>query len=383
MTSLGRILAITHGYYPRIGGAERVVTAVSECLAGRGYDVTVLTRRLPGTLAVEIRRGVTIHRLPAPAPKALGALSFVASAVYLAKKLQPEIIHAHELISPSFAAVLAKPLVRCPVVATVHRSGEIGEINRLRRNAFGRWRLKLYRRRLDAFITLSQAIDSELASEGIPDRQRIMLPNGIDTSHFIPASIIQKADLRSNLGLPVDAVIAIYTGRLAPEKRLLHLVKLWPEVVRRHPKALLLIVGSGSEDQALRENAGKNILMVGSQPDVAPYLQSADLFVLPSIAEGISLALLEAGGCALPAVACAIGGNTEIIAHEQTGLLAPASDLTQFKEAVISLLDKPEERIRLGACARRRIEQHYSFDQMITRLIEIYTSLLAKGTVPQ
>ena len=141
--------------------------------------------------------------------------------------------------------------------------------------------------------------------------------------HFAPA----RARSRLNL-LPRPRVI--FTGRLHPQKNLPLLLEAWTEVARRSP-ANLILVGPGNDRQRLTELAGSlgiadRVQFIGAVDNPAEYLRAADIFVLPSVAEGMSNSLLEAMATALPCVVSGIGGNTDLITDRQTGRLVMAAD---------------------------------------------------------
>jgi len=370
---------LSHGYYPRIGGAERQLAAVVPLLQARGVEACILTRRLPGTTRFETVNGVPVYRLPVPGPKPLASLTFTLAALALIARLDPDLIHAHELISPATTAVLAKQLFGKPVVATVHGSGLSSDVLRLKRRFLGRSRLRILRREIDAFCVISAVIDSELAAEGVSAQKRIPIPNGVDVEHFAPLAPERKAALRSRLALSVDAPLVIFVGRLAPEKRVDLLIGLWDSVREAVPGARLLILGSGPEEAGLKQKASDGILFLGSQPDVTPYLQAADLFVLPSAAEGLSLALLEALACGLPVIATSVGGNPEVIRHLETGWLVPPNDPGTLAEAIVTLLEDEKLQGKLRENARAHAVRNYSLVTMADRLLDLYRQVLEGG----
>jgi len=374
-----RVVMLSHGYYPRIGGAERQLAAVVPLLQARGVEACILTRRLPGTMRFETVNGVPVYRLPVPGPKPLASLTFTLAALALIARLDPDLIHAHELISPATTAVLAKQLFGKPVVATVHGSGLSSDVLRLKRRFLGRSRLRILRREIDAFCVISAVIDSELAAEGVSAQKRIPIPNGVDVEHFAPLAPERKAALRSRLALSVDAPLVIFVGRLAPEKRVDLLIGLWDSVREAVPGARLLILGSGPEEAGLKQKASDGILFLGSQPDVTPYLQAADLFVLPSAAEGLSLALLEALACGLPVIATSVGGNPEVIRHLETGWLVPPNDPGTLAEAIVTLLEDEKLQGKLRENARAHAVRNYSLVTMADRLLDLYRQVLEGG----
>ena len=370
---------LSHGYYPRIGGVERQLAAVVPLLQARGVEPYVLTRRLRGTQRFETVGGAPVYRLPVPGPKPLASLTFTLSALPLIKRLNPDLIHAHELISPATTAIAARKLFGIPVVATVHGSGLSSDVLRLKRRFLGKTRLKILCREIAAFCVISAVIDRELATEGVPVQKRISIPNGVDTGRFAPLAPAQKKALRSRLALPAEARIVIFVGRLAPEKRVDLLTGIWRSVRQAVPRALLLILGSGPEEAGLKQRAGDGILFLGSQPDVTPYLQAADLFVLPSAAEGLSLALLEALACGLPAIATSVGGNPEVIRHLETGWLTPPDDPPALTEAIVTLLGDEKLQSKLREKARAHAVQNYSLIKMADRLVDFYRQVLEGG----
>ena len=381
MTVSIRVSMIIQGYHPRVGGAERQLAALAPLLQARGVEVNVLTRRYPGLKPFEIINDVPVYRLPIPGPTPVGSMIFILAAMQLLRRLQPHLIHAHELLSPTMTAVMAKRWFNIPVVAKVLRGGELGDVMKLKRNALSARRLKSYRDQVDRFIVISQEIDTELAEIGVLPAQRAFIPNGVDTTRFSPLSPAAKRALRNSLGLP-DVPTAIFTGRLSPEKRVDSLIHLWPTVQTVQPGALLLIVGTGSEAVSLQRAAGAGVQFIGQVEDVAPYLQAADLFVLPSATEGLSNALLEALSTGLAAIATAVGGAPDVIEHGKTGWLIPPDYPSALQEAILKLLADPGQQAILGRAGREQIISNYALPATADRLRTLYDQLLQPQTDP-
>jgi len=201
----------------------------------------------------------------------------------------------------------------------------------------------------------------------------------VDTERFAPLAPAQKIALRSRLDLPADARVVVFVGRLVPEKRVDLLTGIWSSVREIVPRARLLIVGSGPEEVVLKHKANDGILFLGSQADVTPYLQASDLFVLPSAAEGLSLALLEALACGLPVIATSVGGNPEVIRHLETGWLTPPDDPPALTEAIVTLLEDERLQSKLRENARAHAIQNYSLVKMADRLVDLYRQVLEGG----
>lgn len=369
-----RVAEIIQGYHPRIGGAERQLACLAPLLQAEGIEVVVLTRRYRGLMSFEVINTIPVRRLPAPGLKPIASFMFTLSALPVLWRMQPDVIHAHELLSPATTALAAKRLFGTPVVAKVLRGGELGDLAKLKSRAFGEWRIAALRREIDSFVVISREIDRELAEVGVPAENRALIPNGVDTEHFKPASSEEKTMLRKSLGLP-DGPIAIFAGRLDVEKRVNYLIDLWPQVHAAHLEANLVILGTGTEEAALRKSAGANVRFAGNVEDPAPHFRAADIFVLPSTTEGLSNALLEALACGLPAIATAVGGTPDVIEHGESGWLVGPDDPPALLEALLALLGDVSLRTRLGSRGRERVVKNYSLEAAAGKLRELYDRL--------
>ena len=368
------VAMVIHDYYPRVGGAQQQVADLARLLRQDGVEVSVLTRRFPGLQAFEVRHGIPIYRLPIPGPPAVAALVFTLTGVRLLSRLRPAVVHAHELFSATTTAVMAKRLLGNRVVATAHRSGILGDVYRVRHKAFGERRLRTIVSQVDAFVVISREIDQELAGLGVPASARVHIPNGVDTERFRPLAASEKQSLRARLGLPAGPLV-VFSGRLAAEKRLDLLIGIWPQVRNAQPEAALVLVGAGPEDENLRAAAGPGVIFAGRQDDVAPYLQTADVFVLPSAAEGLSVALLEAMAAGLAPIVTAVGGAADVIEHGRNGWLIPPNDPDALSAAVIQWLSNPAGRAAMAQHARQRVLAEFALPVMAARLRDLYVRL--------
>lgn len=370
-----RVAMLIQSYHPHVGGAERQLATLSPRLQEMGVDVQILTRRYPGLKSFEKINGIPVYRLPIPGPKPMASLFFTIAAQPLLYRLKPDLIHAHELLSPTTTAVLAKRIFGVPVVAKVLRGGQLGDIAKLKRSRSGRQRLVVMGRHVDAFITISQEIDRELASLNIPQSKRPFIPNGVDTERFSPVSESERETLRQKLNLP-NGLTAVYTGRLVEEKQIDKLIEIWPQIRAVQPNANLILLGTGEQETKLKQQAGEGIVFRGAVVDVSPYLKGADLFILPSATEGLSNALLEAMSVGLPSVASNVGGAPDLITHNYSGLLIAPDAPTDLAKNIISLLNDKLLRQKLGSQARKKIIQDYSLPSVVEKLYDLYTRLL-------
>ena len=371
-----RVAMIIQAYYPYpyIGGAERQLAALVPLLTERGATIRIFTRQYAGLSSFEVIDNIEIQRIPIPGPKVVASVAFTLGALHALHGWKPDVIHAHELLSPTTTAVAAKRWLGTPIVAKLLRGGALGDVAKLQTRRGGGSRLSLFKEKVDRFITISQEIDAELETLDIPKSQRIFIPNGVDTQHYHPVSVAQKAALRGKLQLP-NGSITLFTGRLSPEKRVDQLVAIWPSVRQQHPDAHLVLVGTGKDEAVLKAQAGDGVHFVGRVPDVAAYLQAADIFVLPSATEGLSNALLEAMAAGLPAVATRVGGAPDIIENGVAGVLVPPDSPEELKAALLSVLSDAPCRSEMGMAARQVIVDRYGLTAVADQLRGLYDAV--------
>ncbi len=295
------------------------------------------------------------------------------------KKLAPDILHAHELLSPTTTAIAAKRLFGIPVIAKVLRGGILGDLAKLKGKRFGERRIRTYRDLVDAFITISSEIDAELREIGVPEGKRPFIPNGVDTLRFSPADPSTREALRTKLKLPSGS-ITLFAGRLAPEKRLDQLLTIWPHLRRIHPDANLLLLGTGEHEEELRRMASPGVLFAGNVNDVVPYLQCADLFVLPSATEGLSNALLEAMSVGVAVVATSVGGAPDLIESRKSGWLIPPDRPELLRGALVQLLRDSSMREAFGRNARHVVIEKYALPVVAQKLFDLYGRITTKKT---
>ena len=374
-----RVAMISATYYPALGGIASQLTAVAPALQAMGFEVHIVTKQQANRPAFEKIDDVTIHRLATPGPRALASLAFVVQALFCLRRLRPDVIHAHELFLPTTTAVAAKMLTNSPILVTAHAGGPcLGEVARLKKSFLSGGRLALLRNQVDIFVAISRLIDTEMAAVNIPAKRRVVIPNGIDMTRFVALNDADKQALRGRLGVS-DQPIVVFTGRLASEKRVNHLLEIWPTVRAHYPKALLWLVGDGPEEATLRQAATPGVALIGAVANVIPYLQAADLFVLPSVSEGFSLSTLEALATGLPVIATPVGAIPDFITHGENGWIVPPDDVTALQTAVVTLLGDATLRRHLGGHARMRVVNEYSLPAVVAQLAATYAELASKN----
>lgn len=373
---MARVAMVIQRYLPHRGGAELQLQQLAPRLRALGYEICILTRHEKGLLHYEVIDGVPVHRMPSIGPRRLAGATFTAFAVRELTRLKPDLVHAHEILTPASIARYSKRINGHPVLLKILRGGARGDVFKLKRRPLWKSYFENLKRNVDAFVVISQEIDAELSSLGVPQEKRVFIPNGVNTERCAPISEDAKRKLRAKLSLHPDALVAAYVGRLVPEKRVDHLLKIWGEIRSKYPNAVLLIVGDGAEEQRLREMSVSGAQFTGQVEDAVPYLQASDLFVLPSSTEGLSNSMLEAMSCGLPVLATAVGGAPDVIRHDESGYLIPAEDVDSLQRGMETLLGDETLRFRLGSNARARILSDFSLDSVAERLAALYRRLL-------
>jgi glycosyltransferase involved in cell wall biosynthesis len=240
----------------------------------------------------------------------------------------------------------------------------------------------MLRRWVDVDIALDSEMEAELLGANFPrDRVKRMV-NGIDIDAFpVQADTVAA---KAALGLAGKKVL-LFTGRLAPQKALPDTLTALHRALVECPELHLLLIGEGSERAMLEQRVselslGQHVTFVGNVADVRKYLDGADIFVLSSVSEGISNALLEAMASGLACIATAVGGTPEVLEQGKCGVLLPPERPELLAAAIVDLCRRPAEVARLGAVARERILSHYAFSVVGNQYIALYERLLQGET---
>jgi glycosyltransferase involved in cell wall biosynthesis len=216
--------------------------------------------------------------------------------------------------------------------------------------------------------------------EKVPARKVVKIVNGLDTEAFGAGDGSQESGVRARLGIEPEAFVVGSVGRLAWEKNYELLVGAFAALSQRAPGSRLILVGEGPYRERIAQAARAagvfaRCVLPGLQENVAPWLGALDVFCLSSLTEGTSVTLLEAGASGLPAVVTDVGGNAEIVQHGVTGLVVPSGDREALAGALLELQADLERRRRMGAAARRRVQECYSLERMVRAYLAVYESV--------
>jgi glycosyltransferase involved in cell wall biosynthesis len=365
-------------YHPNAGGAERQCLKLSQELVKNGVDIDVLTYRLRSEWAThEEIDGIKIRRLPYFVPN---ELNLPVWFYYLWKNRNNyDIFHVHLFNGAHFVAAswIARIYAK-PIIVKIANSGENFDVISTRKL---RWPLRawVFQSLLSStnIVAISKSIRKELQNLNITERQIISIPNGVELIGQTQDSI--KYQQRNILGIPKDATVILTVGSLTPKKGMPYLLDAWDQIRHKFPNALLVNVG-GKElpayCQQANENPDSQVKFYLNQPEgVLPFLQSADIFILPSLAEGLSNALLEAQSCGLPCIATRVGGNPDIISDGVNGILIEPRSVDQIVNSLDILISSHELRITYGKNAVLK-SREYDIGHIAKKYIELYHLLI-------
>jgi glycosyltransferase involved in cell wall biosynthesis len=234
----------------------------------------------------------------------------------------------------------------------------------------------------------SHSMRAEALALGVAPEAKLNLlgdgsSNGVDVERFSPG----PSDVRDRLGLPREAPVLGFVGRLTCDKGLPELMEAFDAILKAEPAAQLLLVGwfDAAEDALCADLRTRienhpRIHCTGFVADTAPYYRAMDVMVLPTWREGFPNAVLEAAATGIPVVTTIATGSRDSVVPEVTGLLIPPGYPEAISEAVLKLLSDPARRQRMGVAARAWVVEHYANDRVLGLITAFYRSLLAQST---
>lgn len=293
------------------------------------------------------------------------------------RKLKPDLVHASLTLSPlDFLLPEICQELNLPLVATFHPPFDRKRLTLTASTQHLTYQLYApFLAHYDRTIVFSKIQRDLLVRLGVPAPRVAVIPNGVDTSKYAPGPSNLKEELNAQR-------IFIYQGRIAIEKNVEALLKAWKQS-QMGRQSKLLIVGDGPLASSLMANYGSElgILWLGFVADEqqrVQLLRGADVFILPSLVEGLSLSLLEAMACGLASVATDTGADGEVLADGAGVILNPQQVTAQLQTLLPLFCEQPELTGLLGYKARQRVLERYTLSNNITELEALYDQVLQR-----
>lgn len=366
-----------------IGGVAKYVVQLTDSLRKMGYDTMVVAGHIQegeGDMAYYAERfGVEVQQLPELSRSLRWSDDWVAALkIYrLIRRWRPDVVHTHTAKAGTLGR-LAAWLTRTPlVVHTYHGHVFNGYFSPLQSRlvlAVERFLARL----TDYLLVLSASQLQELRDmyKLRPRRDFVLVPLGFDCSEFARNGRTGQA-FHEKLGLPPDAPLIGFIGRLTAIKNPQLFLRIAKLVHEKQPQAQFLLVGGGELETSLRDKVVElklqnNVHFLGWQQDIGSIYAALDVLLLTSKNEGTPYSILEAMAADCPVVATQVGGVPDIVQHEQTGFLFAESDPRHAAESILQLMAEPERCQRLTAAARDFVRCHFSVEAFQEAIANLY-----------
>ena len=354
------------------GGQNQVLLTVNG-LRSIG-ERAALVAHPDGVLRQRVEEGLELIPI---APRTEMDLSAAWKFSRLLKRLQPDVIHAHDPHGVAMASLAlslgssSKSAVHPPALVASRRVDF-----HLLGNSFSRWKY----RQVDCFIAASEAIRQMLVADGVPAEQTVTVHEGIDVEHVLAAPPV---NVHEALWLPHHAPVVGNVAALVPHKGQRYLVDAAHLVVQEVPDARFVIFGEGElrehlEKQVHEHHLEKHVLLPGFRTDVLGCIKGFDLFVMSSVTEGLGTSLLDAMACSRPIVATRAGGIPEIVEDEVNGLLVPPRDHPALAAAIVRMLKDEALRRRTGEAGFARVRERFTVDRMVAETAAVYARVAGR-----
>jgi glycosyltransferase involved in cell wall biosynthesis len=398
---LSRVLFLAESFHPVFGGGENHVRQLGARLVAMGHEATVVTRRSEaGWPSEDEVDGIRVRRVAPSGPARAGKYLMVPGVLraVLREGRLGDVLVVRGTRVLGVPGLLAGRALGRPVVLQPETNGELsGEAltwGWRRGRALGpavRGLVairNLWLRDAEAFVAMSQRIRDEITGAGVAPERVALIPHGVDTDRFRPPEPGEREALRGALGLP-GGLIAVFTGRLLRGKGLETLLGAFAQVATTRPDLHLVLVGSGegqalSVEEELKAEVGQRgladrVTFAGRVDAVEGHLRAADLFVFPSVFEGLGISLVEAFACGLPAVASRTGGIVDVVEDGRSGLLVTPGRADELVRALASMARDAGARERMGARARARALERFDQRDATRRYVALFQEVAARS----
>ena len=354
-------------------GAERVALDLSKGLKRNGHESTIGVIRNSHNPHVEVAdeaRKNAIGTVIFPCEAKLDVRLIFRIREY-AKRNHISLMHCHGYKS-NFYGLFAIPK-NIPIVTTNHNW------------LASHWRLRAYRRfdsllirYFTRIIAVSEGVREEMLRYGVPGEKIRVIDNGIDLTRF--SDTISPATIREEFGIKKGVTVIGTVGNLGAEKGHVYLLQAAKEIVNSAESVKFIFVGDGPlraylENEASELGIGDSVIFTGFRTDIPNLLSTMDIFVLPSVTEGLPMVLLEAMAAKKVIVATRVGAISKVV-NNGGGILVEPRDVAGLQNAILSLLESEENRQKYASAGYDTVRTHFSSERMSLEYIDLYDELL-------
>jgi glycosyltransferase involved in cell wall biosynthesis len=350
------------------GGLERVAAELTLGLAPRVRKLVVCGA---GGTGVEPRlreARIDIRRIPRPRSRVRDVVRAARKLARILEEEHVDVVHAHNPAAGA-AVALARTIAGCRDVPLVTSYHGVSDERIARASRVLRWTS-------DLVIAVGPTAMTELRAAGLPPGRSVIVFNAVGA-----ATTRDAGEVRAEFAA-TDSEFVVSVGRYVAQKNHRLLVEALALLAPRRPRLRAALVGFGElredlERQIAAHGLGEKLVLTGRRTDPVDIAAAADVFVLPSVWEGLPVSLLEAMAHGRPVVATTVRGIWDIVRDEETGLLVPPDDPAALAAAVERLLEDRALAEKLGASGREYVTRRFSRDTMVDRHAAVYESLVA------
>lgn len=373
-----RMAIVIARYYPFIGGAEVFAQEVAEYMTKKGAKIDVLTLSPNSNLKkIENVNNVTVHRIMLGKVRYfsffVGLCFLLWHTLKLDKERNYDLIHSVGEGLPSIAAITFKKLRRKPCMITIQGGCISGGFTSSLTGKLLRTLTKWIFKNADLIHVISRSLAREAKKLG--GRDIVIIPNGFNSQLFHP---LDKVALRSKSGISTEDKIIISVARLTPVKGIDNLIRATSLLVEKIPGIRLIVIGDGAQREELEKlvyhlHLDKRVQLLGFLPhqQIPEYLCMADVFVLPSIHEGLGISLIEAMACGVPVIGSRVDGITDIIDAEKNGILVAPGDVKALADGIVRLLCNKNLRDNFINEGFKKVVERFLWDSILQQIEEI------------
>ena len=387
-----RLLLVVGAYFPELSAGGLQSRLAAQCLRDRAASRVLTTATSPHLTVHDTVDGVPVSRLKVGDGGPWNAIRAAWRLVTELLQLLPrvDLVHIQGFSSKNIPVSAMAKLFRRPIVQHL-QTAKHDEPDAIRAQGLLSWWAFSS---ADLYLSVSRGLTERYLAAGLPAARIREVPNGVDARRFSPASPDERPRLRKQHNLPLDRPVVLFVGVISPDKQPHVLLEAWVRT-QQDPALASTLVFVGATDPMLFELGGRlidqlrataaasgfadRVVFVPPTNQVQDYFRAADMYVMPSIREGIPIALLEAMACGLPCVASRLPGATDTMVEDGvSGRLVAPGDIDAFAAAIGGLLADPAAASRMGAAARRTVEDRYTMERVAGMWLDAYQEVLGR-----